>query len=165
MRRTLSFVRALELAPEPCEPAALLRAVADSFSGELRGGKVRLEVRTEAGLPPVRADRGLLEDVLGNLVRNAIEAIGVRGRVELRARAASEDHVLLEVEDDGPGLAPSIRSELFKPFVTSKSTGTGLGLAIARKIVLEHGGEIGTSDGTLGGACFWIRLPTWSSTS
>ena len=94
-----------------------------------------------------------------NLVRNACEALTAGGRVRLEIARDGEAHLRVLVEDDGPGIAPSLRAELFKPFVTSKAGGTGLGLAIARKIVREHGGEIGVRDGALGGACFWIRLP------
>jgi signal transduction histidine kinase len=92
-------------------------------------------------------------------VRNAREALGARGGSVRVSVARERGLVVVRVEDDGQGLVPSIRAELFKPFVTSKKGGTGLGLAIARKVVREHGGEIGVADSALGGACFWFRLP------
>jgi len=159
MRRTLSFARPLELEPEACDLAAMARDVLHLLAPELAEARIAHELVVAEGLPPVQADRGLIEELLTNLVRNAREALDARGgRVRL-SLVKERAHVLLRVEDDGEGLIPSVRAEIFKPFVTSKKGGTGLGLAIARKVVREHGGEIGVADSSLGGACFWFRLP------
>jgi signal transduction histidine kinase len=79
--------------------------------------------------------------------------------VRLSARRGGDGRLELRVEDDGPGVAPSLREQIFKPFVTSKAQGTGLGLAICRKIVEEHGGAISAGTSDLGGASFCIQLP------
>ena len=159
MRRTLSFARPLELETEACDLAAMARDVFQLLSPELVAARIAQELVVGEGLPPVQADRGLVEEVLTNLVRNACEALGARGgRVRISVTREGNG-VLVRVEDDGEGLVPSVRAEIFKPFVTSKKGGTGLGLAIARKVVREHGGEIGVGDSALGGACFWFRLP------
>jgi len=159
MRRTLSFAKPLELERAPCDVAALVREVNDMLAPELERASVALECVCASDLPEILVDRGLLEEVLLNLVRNACEALKRGGRVRIDAAREGEAYVRILVEDDGPGIAPSLRGELFKPFVTSKQGGTGLGLAIARKIVRDHGGEIGVREGALGGACFWVRLP------
>jgi signal transduction histidine kinase len=100
-----------------------------------------------------------LEEVLTNVVSNALEMLSSDGQIHLHARPDGESHVVFEVEDDGPGVAPSIKETLFKPFVTTKKDGTGLGLPICRRIVEEHGGTIELADGrSLDGACFRIRL-------
>lgn len=105
-----------------------------------------------------------IEQVLINLVINAIDAIeetGTGGAVSL-STAASEEGVVITVEDTGPGIALEKREKLFTPFYTSKSVGkgTGLGLSISEKIVLDHKGKITIGDsGTLGGASFTIELP------
>lgn len=158
MRRTLSFARPLELEPEACDLAALARDVLVLLAPELAQARITPELAC-AEVPPVQADRGLIEEVLTNLVRNAREALGERGGRVRVSVARERGQVVVRVEDDGEGLVPSVRAELFKPFVTSKRGGTGLGLAIARKVVREHGGEIGVADSILGGACFWFRLP------
>jgi signal transduction histidine kinase len=119
-----------------------------------------VEVEQAGEVPRLHGDRGRLEEVLLNLARNALEALAPGGRVRLTAQGDGAAHVRFTVEDDGPGILPSVRAELFKPFVTTKAGGTGLGLAIARKVVIEHGGEIGVGQGRLPGACFWIRLPS-----
>src|SRR5690606_22994723 len=107
----------------------------------------------------LRCDPLALEQTLANLIRNAVQASG-GGRVRVRARDA-EDGVVLQVDDDGPGVPEEIRGRIFEPFFTTKPVGqgTGLGLALAHRAVRDLGGtiEVGSSD--LGGARFEIRLP------
>jgi two-component system, NtrC family, nitrogen regulation sensor histidine kinase NtrY len=105
----------------------------------------------------VRADRDQLTQVLLNLVKNAEEAVGPGGRIEVRAfRRAAE--AVIEVQDDGPGIPPEHRARLFEPYFTTKQGGTGLGLAIAARICQEHGGrlEVGGEPGR--GAVFSVVL-------
>ncbi|HEX6885685.1 MAG TPA: HAMP domain-containing sensor histidine kinase, partial [Planctomycetota bacterium] len=165
MRRTLSFARPLELQLEPLDPREVLREAVALLRPEIEAAGLVLEVDCPSSLPRVRGDRARLEEVLVNLLRNALEILQPGGRVRASARAEGRGHVLLRVEDDGPGIPPSVRAELFKPFVTAKAGGTGLGLAIARKVVREHGGEIGVGEGSLPGACFWVRLPVQGARS
>jgi len=117
------------------------------------------DVRVEApsGLA-FTADPNLLEEVVSNLVSNAIEAKPTGAHVVVSAATAGRG-VLLAVDDDGPGIPVERRASVFKPFVTTKTGGTGLGLAICRKIVEEHGGTIEVEASTLGGARFAVRLP------
>jgi signal transduction histidine kinase len=117
-----------------------------------------VEVACAAGEVTLHADRGLLGEVLSNLLRNALEAVGERGRVRLEARP-TEGGARLAVEDDGPGIPDSQMSLLFKPFSTTKKGGTGLGLPFCKKVVEEHSGAIRAERGSLGGARFVIELP------
>ncbi|BDG08815.1 sensor histidine kinase [Anaeromyxobacter paludicola] len=111
------------------------------------------------GLPPVRADRQKLTQVLVNLVRNALQA--TQGRAQVRVLAQRRDGgVELAVEDQGPGVAPELRERLFQPFASSKGQeGLGLGLYMARLIVESHQGRIGVSERPGGGARFEVSLP------
>jgi two-component system nitrogen regulation sensor histidine kinase NtrY len=124
----------------------------------------------------VAIDRQMLRRVIVNLVRNAVQAIrdarqrnttptrgvdldGVMGHVVVSARPEG-DGVCIEVEDDGPGIAESMRGRIFDPYFTTKADGTGLGLAIVKKVIVEHGGEIEASKSNrLGGARFIVHLP------
>jgi len=106
-----------------------------------------------------RVDEERLKQVLHNLIRNAIEATGRGGHVELRVRPGGEG-VIVEVEDDGPGL-PSPDAPIFEPFFTTKSGGTGLGLAIAHRIVTDHGGKI-LVESRPGRTVFALHLPIGS---
>jgi signal transduction histidine kinase len=105
----------------------------------------------------VRADEGQLRQVLSNLIKNALEAMGEHGKLTLRA--AREQHMLsLEIEDDGSGLPPEI-DRIFDADFTTKSSGSGLGLAICRRIVEEHGGVLSARPAPRRGAIFRLSLP------
>ena len=112
-----------------------------------------------------RIDRQMLRRVLINLVRNAAQAVSATkrpGHVRVRLARAG-DTWTLDVEDDGPGVAPELRQAIFDPYVTTKTDGTGLGLAIVKKIVVEHGGTISADESSLGGARLRVRIPAPSS--
>jgi len=113
----------------------------------------------------VRADKLLLKRVLVNLVENGLQAgeeAGSSGEVVVAWRTDTRgDAVTITVDDRGKGVAEENRDKIFEPYVTTKATGTGLGLAIARKIAIEHGGELSVSPdkAATGGARFVITLP------
>jgi signal transduction histidine kinase len=93
--------------------------------------------------PRVIGDASQLRQALLNLVRNAREAAGAGGHIRIRTRFDQERAlVILEVEDDGPGIPVEMKARLFEPFFTTKERGTGLGLAVVQQIVHEHGGEV-----------------------
>jgi signal transduction histidine kinase len=158
MRRTLSFARPLDVHPVACDAGELFARTISRLGNLI--DKSGSEVRADPAAKGVRfrADRELFEEVLSNLVSNAIEAKGTEAHVDLSARRLDAHVVELSVEDDGPGIPEDQRTAIFKPFVTSKASGTGLGLAICRKIVEEHGGSIRIESGSTGGARFEIRL-------
>jgi two-component system NtrC family sensor kinase len=107
-----------------------------------------------------------LTQVLLNLVLNAGAAIASAkreaGRVTIRARREVSDRIRIEVEDNGPGIAPSVRDRLFEPFVTTKpiGEGTGLGLAVCRGLIESASGEIGVDSSFDKGARFYMVLPS-----
>jgi signal transduction histidine kinase len=157
--RTLDFTR--ESPPALIRrPFALAELVGDlaaamGASGPDSGEK-RLENEVPAGLA-VEADRDQLYRVLFNLCRNAFEAgaqrVVVTGRAEDRQLA-------VEIADDGPGLPPKARANLFQPFTGSaRPGGTGLGLAIARELIRAHGGEIALVESTEAGTVFRLTMP------
>ena len=128
----------------------------------LREDAVTLDTgRVAAGLA-VRCDPGRLEQVLVNLLGNALDALADRteGRIEVATETLG-DQVRITVADDGPGLAPEALARLFEPFFTTKEAGAGLGLglAISDGIVREHGGSLGVRNREAGGAEFAILLP------
>jgi PAS domain S-box-containing protein len=125
---------------------------------EAQGSGVELHFDASGAFEaPIDEER--IKQVLHNLVRNAIEATGKGGHVALRLRPAgiAGDQVLIEVEDDGPGL-PSTDAPIFEPFFTTKASGTGLGLSIVHRIVSDHGGKIEVSSNP-GKTIFSITLP------
>ncbi len=109
---------------------------------------------------PVRVDAMMLKRCVDNLIRNALQAMRDGEGSEVRVRAIrADDHALLEIVDDGPGIPEAQRARVFDPYYTTKGDGTGLGLAIVKKVVLEHGGEIEVGESSEGGARFVLRLP------
>jgi len=111
-----------------------------------------------AGLPPVRAIRDHLTQVILNLVLNAIDATNRGGRIHLQGREDG-NAVLLSVEDDGRGISAEDQPRLFQPYFTTKPRGTGLGLFVSRQIVEELGGELTFRSEPGRGTTFEVRLP------
>jgi signal transduction histidine kinase len=111
-------------------------------------------------LPPLHGDRVQLQQVILNLVRNAMEAL--TGRKDGIARIAVcrfDDHVEVRVADNGPGIEASLAARLFEPLTTSKPDGLGLGLSICASIVQLHGGRIWLHSGEPGATEFRFSLP------
>jgi len=120
-------------------------------------GALRYQWQLAAGLQ-VLADRDQLTQVVVNLVKNAEEAMPSGGCVTVRV-LRREGAAAVEVEDQGAGIAPEVRSRLFEPYATTRAHGTGLGLAIAARITHEHGGRLEALDAPGGGALFRLTLP------
>jgi len=144
----------------------IVRGVLQSIAGELKEGEV--EVRPElADLPTVDAHRGQIQEVVFNLVQNAVEAMSTtadRGRVlRVRTETRGRDAVAVTVEDSGPGIAAGRLDEIFGAFVTTKPHGMGLGLAICRMIAEHHGGELTASSDGKSGASFRFIVPIKST--
>jgi len=152
------FARLPRPQAQPVELAALVQPVMALYAPH---DGLTYDVQLE---PDVRAlaDRDQVTQVLVNLVKNAEEAMaGAGGRITVRVHGTST-HAVLEVSDEGPGIAPELRARLFEPYVTTKPQGTGLGLAIARRIAQEHGGTLDAVDATPKGTCFRLSLPRLS---
>ena len=134
-----------------------------TVAGEALDKKVVVRTELEPGLPKVRADRVQLQQVIVNLVLNAIEAMQntpIQGRVlTVRSQPADERFAEVSVTDSGEGIAEGLRPRIFEPFATSKSTGMGLGLAISRTIIEAHGGRIHAENAPGSGAVLRFTLP------
>jgi PAS domain S-box-containing protein len=126
---------------------------------------IAVKVAIAPGLPPVIADRIQIEQVLVNLVRNAVDAIAAADTPEREIRITAArvgEAVEIRVADTGPGIPPEVAERLFQPFVTSKPRGMGLGLSISRTIVEAHHGTLSWTPGGVG-ATFAFTLPAAES--
>ncbi len=128
-----------------------------------REGGVRTVFEYMPGAEMVMVDRVQVQQVLINLMRNAIEAMRHAERRELTIRTMPADagEVAVVVEDTGGGIPEEIAGQLFKPFVTTKASGMGIGLSISKRIVEAHGGEMTVSKNAAGGATFRFTLPAY----
>lgn len=147
-----------------CELGEVLRQVGDDLAGTLRESELELVIEVEPPDLCVSMDRERMTRVLENLLHNAHEAMRwgrepKGSRIWLQA-FPQDNHVILRVADNGPGILPEMRSRLFQAFETAgKTKGTGLGLAISRNIVNSHGGTLEVEDAPPeGGAAFRITL-------
>ena len=160
IRRLRAFVGRAEVPRRP-EPVAQLIEEASALA--LLGARernVHVTFRLPPDLPEVLVERVQVQQVLVNLMRNAVEAMDAAPRRALTVDAAAESGVVrIGITDTGPGLDPEVAAQLFQPFVTTKSEGMGLGLSICRTIIEAHGGRIWAEPAPGGGAAFRFTLP------
>jgi signal transduction histidine kinase len=160
--RTLSLADSgtLPLHREPTAPDVLLEDVAAAHRANAAAAGIDIRVDAAAGLPALDVDPVRMKQVISNLVENAVRAMPGGGSIVIAAHP-ERGAVAIEVTDDGPGIAPELRSTLFDRFTKSSgSRGSGLGLAIARALVTAHGGSIDAAPGPGGtGTTLRISLP------
>ena len=163
VRDLLGYVRGNQGTREIADVSTAIRGALGSVRGEGERLGVRFETAIAADLPVIEIDRAGIEQVLTNLLFNAVQAVGTGGTVRLTARGTG-DACELVVEDDGPGIPPDVLPRLFEPFFTTKPAGqgTGLGLPMSLDIVRRHGGSLhaanrAPSEGA--GARFTVVIP------
>jgi signal transduction histidine kinase len=154
----LNVSRAKSRAPEICRLREVASAACDALAvtAESQSVTLQLSIPPEIELP---LERSRMERAFLNLISNSLEAMPEGGEVRISA-VQQDGSVLIEVQDNGPGIAPEIRSKLFQPFVSAgKRNGLGLGLALSRQTVVDHGGEMWVESEPGHGAKFCFRLP------
>jgi signal transduction histidine kinase len=161
LKRFLAVGQTGEMRREPCSLTALVNEAQALLRPQCRHAGIDLRWQMPADDFAVQGDRGQLEQLILNVLGNAVEAAGPGGWVEAMLQGKQEigaRSVVLEVNDSGPGPPPAVADRLFEAFVTSKPEGVGLGLAVAKQVAEAHGGAIGwrhDADHT----CFRIELP------
>jgi nitrogen fixation/metabolism regulation signal transduction histidine kinase len=158
----VSSYRRLTRLPPPEKSTFLLSdlfgSVASLAAAEWPDKGLELETAVEPEQLDLYADRGMIEQILINLLQNSQQALGDSGKVRMRARLNKRGHVCIDVSDNGPGIPGDIRQKIFVPFFTTKREGSGVGLALARQIMIAHGGSITVAENDLGGACFSMNF-------
>jgi signal transduction histidine kinase len=125
-----------------------------ALSHDIDEKKIKLETRGD--LISIEADEQLLRQVLFNLLLNSIQAVAGEGEIQVVTGRQNASEAFLEIRDNGPGVTPERRKEIFKPYFTTHQKGTGLGLAVVQQIVLAHGWEIECLPNDPKGAVFRI---------
>jgi signal transduction histidine kinase len=163
IRDLLDFSRAGRVPATGAVPLGVVAAeVMDLLAIEASRRGVGLEVSVPGAVPDLAADPDQLKQVLVNLAMNGLDACARGGRVRVRGRAERGARVaVIEVEDDGAGIAPEHRHRVFDPFFTTKKRGqgTGLGLAVVARIAQSHGAEIEVEEAAPRGTRFVLRWP------
>ncbi len=160
-----SILRGFLQALRPSRPNLMPGSVADPLKNCLatlrqqfveRSISVTLDI--PAALPPVAIDKMQFEQVYFNLLKNAMEAVGEGGRIDIGV-ASDDNDAVVSIRDNGAGIPPEQVAHLFEPYRTTKEKGTGLGLMISARIVRDHGGTIAAASKLGEGTRFTIRIP------
>lgn len=161
VRRARQFARKREPERHTERLAGVLEDAASLALAAASSRRIDLKIRLHDDEVEVFIDRVQVQQVLVNLVRNAIEAMAHRSRCEISiiTTPTADCMIQIGVSDTGAGLAPDIRARLFQPFTTTKADGMGIGLSICRSIVEAHGGRMWATDNPGGGTVFHFTLP------
>jgi two-component system, LuxR family, sensor histidine kinase TtrS len=160
VRRMREFVRKNPSKQIPIDPAAAIRDALALFEPTAAAAGLQIAADIPDRAPLVRADRLQIEEIILNLLQNALEAVAgqVDRKVRLKAEVV-EGIVKISVSDNGPGLSQAAREHLFEAFYTTKEKGLGLGLSLSRTIVEAHGGRLDLDVAEAGTTTFWFYLP------
>jgi signal transduction histidine kinase len=150
----INYSRPREVRRAPIPLGTVIGEVSRALTHDLEENCIRLQLQED--LPVIDADEQLLRQALFNLLINAVQAVGRGGNIEVAAWRNHASGAVLEIRDNGPGVAPEHRAEIFKPYFTTHQKGTGLGLAVVEQIVLAHGWEIECVPNQPRGAIFRI---------
>jgi signal transduction histidine kinase len=164
----LSLAQPAESNPEEIDIGEEIERCLNLIEAKAKSQNVRLSTHIESGLPKLIFDPAALRQLLLNVMMNGRQAMPEGGTLSIKARRLAEgtpesasagERMLIEIEDEGPGIAANLRAKVFEPFFTTKAGGTGLGLAICDSIVKRYNGEIWVEKAKSGGAEVKIALP------
>lgn len=163
VRNLLTFARPREPEMVTVQLNQVIQEVVEACTAELKSNNIQLDLRLSPQLPRTKADPNQIEQVLTNLISNAVHAMS-RQTTPRRLEISTKEYgayIRITVADTGPGISPEIQHKIFESFFTTKAPGqgTGLGLAISRAIVEEHHGKIWVQSEPGNGARFFVELP------
>ncbi len=156
----LRFARPAPLQLSPVDMNEVVRSVLFLVNKQAETQGILIIERHDDSLPIIMADSEQMQQVILNIVLNALQAMGDDGgQITLRtSQNDADEQVVVEVSDTGSGIAPDKLEQIFDPYFTTKSEGTGLGLSIAQRVVEEHRGSILVASGLGEGTTFTVRL-------
>ncbi|MGF6660148.1 C4-dicarboxylate-specific signal transduction histidine kinase [Paraburkholderia atlantica] len=164
--RIRQLVRKAPRKKEPVDINEAIREITELVQGEARKSGARVEMQLAEDLPSIEGDRVELQQVLLNLIINALEAMGsLEGtrHVQVSTGEADGAGVVVTVRDSGPGFGPNGAEHAFNAFYTTKATGLGMGLSICRSIIDAHGGRLWVGESTPRGAAVQFTVPLHAS--
>ena len=166
IRRVRGLVRLPRGQRQAADPNQLITELANWVKSDADAHQVQFRVELGQGLPQIEVDAVQIQQLVLNLVRNALEALmettGSGRELTVRSSRAADGDVELSVCDNGPGVPATLIPRLFEPFNTSKPSSAGLGLAVCRAIAARHSGTLTHRPNVPSGACFVLRLPSLS---
>ena len=164
IRRIRSFIRKEETPRSLVAPERVIDESLAFLAGDIRNAGIAVQTDLEAGIGPAFMDIIQIQQVVMNLIRNAVEAISASGTeaatIRIEVRQDGQSAVRISVIDSGPGIPERLRTRLFEPFLTTKATGMGIGLTICKTIIEAHGGRLSVESRAGGGTIAAFTLPT-----
>jgi two-component system NtrC family sensor kinase len=159
-RRLLGFSHAQDYAPSTTDINLAVEETVLLLAYEAKRHRIVITRHYQDGLPLVSTDTGQFQQVILNILQNAMDAIGQDGAIEVASRSDG-DRIVVDFADSGPGLSAEVMEHLYDPFFTTKpkGKGTGLGLYVSRDIMARLGGELTATNRASGGAVFSVHLP------
>jgi two-component system sensor kinase FixL len=158
------FVRKQAPAPKSISAESVINSVIEFIEPDRQRGMVQIKLKIAPNISPIKADRVQVEQVLLNLLNNAIQALRKLDTEEriisIEVLQEAREDILFKVSNAGPAIKQAIAAELFTPFFTTKDAGLGMGLSISRSIIEAHGGRIWYVSEADDGSCFCFTLPT-----
>ena len=166
MERTLQTFLDFARPPQPnrnlIELASVVERVLSLVRGRANKQQVTIRFLHPDASPESEVDEDQIQQLILNLVLNALDAMPQGGTLEIDLREPGAGFIEIYVRDSGPGIAPHILPKVFETFVSSKETGVGLGLPLSKRIAEDHGGSLSAYNLPSAGACFVLRLPEGS---
>jgi two-component system, LuxR family, sensor kinase FixL len=153
--------------PQPLDANEIIQKALKLMNYELMAHAIQIVTEYGIGLPSIRGDSVQLQQVLINLILNAVDAMSVREQndrtLTLGSFRVEDNCIRISVADTGVGIAPGSEEKIFEPYHTTKPRGLGLGLSLSRSIVRAHGGRLWVENLPAGGAAFYFTTPEWSA--
>jgi PAS domain S-box-containing protein len=166
IRELRGFILKRQADSERFEMETVVAAALNLVGPQARARHVRIETQAERNLPPVKGRVVQIEQLLVNLLNNAIDSISAAGSmsglITIHTRRDPSGVVQVSIEDSGPGLDTQVARRMFDPFFTTKAGGLGIGLMIARSIAEAHGGRLWAEQAASGGTVFHFSVPFWN---
>lgn len=161
--RLLGFARRMEARKEPVNINEVIAEVISFLEREARYQNIQIEQTLQPDLPTISSDHGQLQQILFNIINNAIDAAGKNGKIVIQTRRNNGDRIQIDIADNGPGMLMEVQKKIFEPFFTTKNDqtkqGTGLGLSITYGLVKKLKGEIEVQSEIGVGTIFTLTFP------
>lgn len=161
--RLLGFARRMDVKFEPVQINDVIHEVLGFLTKEASYHNIEITHDLQADLPPIKSDRGQLQQIFLNIINNGIDAVGKDGDIKISSFLMNPQHLQVDIVDNGPGMSTEVLSKIFEPFFTTKHNnevqGTGLGLSITYGLVKKLGGEIFVDSAVGSGSTFTLVFP------
>ncbi len=162
LKQLLDFAKPVALQPEKMDINQIIFSCVELLEVKIDKQHINCQIQVDDNLPLALVDKGKVEQLVINLLLNALESVDESGKIIIATQKRDLDdgrYVVIRVQDDGKGISKQLLTQIFEPFYTTKTTGTGLGLANVKRIVAAHKGQVDVVDLKNSGTTFEVLLP------